>query len=326
MASRAFMLVYEKALENQWLLMQEAVNEFGYVHFTNSSNIIPITFNNMNVRVINKNNDPWFVLIDVCKILKIKNPSTISVKLNDDEKDYSFINTTSGTQAAIIVNKSGLYSLVNRSRKPGAKQFKKWVTSEVLPSLNHKPILGNKDMLDNSILFDFESTSIRVFSINDEAWFSASDVAKALGYKRPADAIRSHCKGVGETKTLTTGGLQTIKIIPERDVYRLVMRSKLPSAEQFEEKVVSEVLPSIRKTGGYMVSIPNETPEQILSRALLLAKDTMDRQTQEIAELKPKADGYDLIATSEGSMCISNAAKHLQIRPTDFSVLSQIIF
>lgn len=107
-------------------------------------------------------------------------------------------------------------------------------------------------MAQNVILFSFENIEIRAFEINGEAWFAASEVAKALGYQRPADAVRTHCKGVGETQTPSAGGLQTIKIIPERDVYRLVMRSKLPSAEQFEEKVVGEILPSIRKTGGYM--------------------------------------------------------------------------
>lgn len=181
--------------------------------------------------------------------------------------------------------------------------------------MNNQNISNFNSNSSNIIPFTFENTSVRVFNINDEAWFAASDVAKALGYQRPADAIRSHCKGGGEMQTPSAGGLQTIKIIPERDVYRLVMRSKLPSAEQFEEKVVGEIFPSIRKTGGYMATIPNETPEQTLSRGLLIAKDTIDRQTQEIAELKPKADGYDLIATSDGSMCITDTAKHLQMKP-----------
>lgn len=177
---------------------------------------------------------------------------------------------------------------------------------------------------DTMTSFNFESTSIRVVNRNGEAWFVGSEVARALGYSDTDQAIRKHCKAAENCKPVDLTGLgiksqspRGLTLIPERDVYRLVMRSKLPSAEQFEEKVVSEVLPSIRKTGGYMVSIPNETPEQILSRALLLAKDTMDRQTQEIAELKPKADGYDLIATSEGSMCITDTAKYLQIRPKE---------
>lgn len=325
MASRAFMLVYEKTLENQWLLMQEAVNEFGYVHFTNSSNIIPITFNNMNVRVINKNNDPWFVLIDVCKILKIKNPSTVSVKLDDDEKDYALINTTSGTQAAIIVNKSGLYSLILRSRKPEAEQFNKWVKSEVLPSLNHKPTLGNKDMLDNIIPFHFENTEVRVIHENEEVLFCLKDVCDVLNISNSRDLTSKQLdqKGVEKIYTLTARGKQELTFINEPNLYRVIFRSNKAKAKHFQDWVFNEVIPSIRKTGGYMLPIAQETPEQILSRALLLAKDTMDRQTQEIAELKPKADGYDLIATSDGSMCISNAAKHLQIRPTDlFNYLS----
>lgn len=90
----------------------------------------------------------------------------------------------------------------------------------------------------------------------------AKDIAAALGYSRTADAVRTHCKngrpvGVGVSPTLDP---QTV-IVPERDIYRLVMRSKLPSAQQFEEWVVGEVLPSIRKTGGYsssnVVAIPN---------------------------------------------------------------------
>lgn len=84
---------------------------------------------------------------------------------------------------------------------------------------------------------------------------------------KPRNAIFAHYKSAISIGALNQGSLDPqTKIIPERDVYRLVMRSKLPSAEQFEEKVVGEILPSIRKTGGYMVLISNETPEQILSR------------------------------------------------------------
>ncbi|MDI2113073.1 phage antirepressor [Commensalibacter nepenthis] len=180
----------------------------------------------------------------------------------------------------------------------------------------------NISNLNSIIPFTFENTSVRVVNRDGEAWFVGADVAKALGYANAQKAIQTHCKAAENCKSPVLGdlGIEALSprgliLIPERDVYRLVMRSKLPSAEQFEEKVVGEILPSIRKTGGYMATIPDETPEQTLSRALLLAKNTMDRQTQEIAQLKPKADGYDLIATSDGSMCITNAAKYLQIKP-----------
>ncbi|MCD8490651.1 MAG: hypothetical protein LRY51_01410, partial [Geovibrio sp.] len=81
-----------------------------------------------------------------------------------------------------------------------------------------------------------------------EPWFVAKEVAVALGYTNPQKAIRDHCKGVNETFTPSKGGNQLTKIIPESDLYRLILRSKLPQAEAFQDWVTSEVLPSIRKT------------------------------------------------------------------------------
>lgn len=102
------------------------------------------------------------------------------------------------------------------------------------------------------IPFDFDGGAIRV--ITDELgdpWFVARDVADVLGYAKPENAISRHCKAATTTPK-QGGGFMTI--IPERDVYRLVMRSKLAGAERFEEWVVGEVLPSIRKTGKFEVA------------------------------------------------------------------------
>ncbi|RDH46593.1 hypothetical protein B9G39_00195 [Zooshikella ganghwensis] len=106
-------------------------------------------------------------------------------------------------------------------------------------------------------------------------WFVAADIAAALGYSRARDAIQAHCKGAVKYRIPTTGGVQMASIIPERDVYRLIMRSKLPQAEQFEEWVVAEVLPSIRKTGGYIQAGPEDTPETIMAKAVLVADKTI---------------------------------------------------
>lgn len=84
--------------------------------------------------------------------------------------------------------------------------------------------------------------------------FCGSDVAKALGYRSPKDAISAHCKGAVKHRLPTSGGTQEIKFIPEGDVYRLVAHSRLPSAEKFESWIFDEVLPSIRKTGGYVAN------------------------------------------------------------------------
>lgn len=97
-----------------------------------------------------------------------------------------------------------------------------------------------------------EFGSIRVIEENDKYLFCGSDVAKALGYARPNEAISKHCKGTLKRRTPTAGGIQEMLFIPEGDVYRLIVHSKLPSAERFEKWVFEEVLPTIRKHGAYM--------------------------------------------------------------------------
>lgn len=84
--------------------------------------------------------------------------------------------------------------------------------------------------------------------------FCGSDVAKALGYRNVSDALVRHCKGIVKHDTLTNGGVQAISYITEGDVYRLVAHSRLPSAEKFESWIFDEVLPTIRRTGGYVAN------------------------------------------------------------------------
>ncbi|WP_444931513.1 Bro-N domain-containing protein [Microbulbifer sp. SSSA002] len=118
--------------------------------------------------------------------------------------------------------------------------------------------------MGNVIPFNFKSRQVRVVEQNGEPWFVAKDVAEVLGYKRTADAVRAHCKGVGEMQTPINGVIQTVKIIPESDVYRLIFRSKLPEAEAFEDLVVKEILPSIRKTGQYNSTKPEMSGDKLL--------------------------------------------------------------
>lgn len=96
-----------------------------------------------------------------------------------------------------------------------------------------------------------QSVEVRVVMRDGEPWFVAKDVAEALGYAKPRDAIASHCKGAAFHGVLTPGGQQDMQIIRERDVYALIFRSTLPAAEKFADWVFDEVLPSIRKTGSY---------------------------------------------------------------------------
>ncbi|WP_143322871.1 BRO family protein [Clostridium sp. HBUAS56010] len=107
-----------------------------------------------------------------------------------------------------------------------------------------------------------EFGNVRVIDINDKPYFVGNDVARALGYVEPKNAILRHCKGALKQSFLTEGGKQELKVIPEGDIYRLIMKSKLPSAERFESWVFDEVLPSIRKHGIYATE---ETIDKILN-------------------------------------------------------------
>jgi len=166
------------------------------------------------------------------------------------------------------------------------------------------------------IPFQFRQADIRVIQDeNGEPYFIAKDVATVLGYSNPLKAIRDHCKGVNETVTPSNGGTQTVKIIPERDVYRLIMRSKLPAAEKFEEWVVSEVLPSIRKHGGYMTPEKVEeailNPDTLIKLATALKDEQLKRKRAEkrIEQDRPKVVFAESVEVAETTILIGELAK-----------------
>ncbi len=97
--------------------------------------IVSFSFDALEVRIIPRDGNPWFVLADVCRVLEVGNPSDAARRLDDDEKGVDTIDTLGGRQDGTVINESGLYSLILTSRKPEAKRFKKWVTSEVIPAI-----------------------------------------------------------------------------------------------------------------------------------------------------------------------------------------------
>ena len=134
-----------------------------------------------------------------------------------------------------------------------------------------------------------------------------------------APEINTHCKGALKRGALTEGGVQELTFIPEGDVYRLIVHSRLPGAERFEKWVFDEVLPMIRKTGGYMTASllgqAAEKPEILLAFAdQLLAEHEKNRQLSgEVERLRPKADFYDAFVHEENCTNIRATAKELQI-------------
>lgn len=111
-------------------------------------------------------------------------------------------------------------------------------------------------MNDNLEIFKNEEFGeVRTIMLDDKPYFMASDIAKALGYSRPNDAVSRHCRATVKHSTPISGKIQKVNFIPEGDMYRLIAHSKLPSAERFESWIFDEVLPTIRRTGGYINNV-----------------------------------------------------------------------
>ena len=166
-----------------------------------------------------------------------------------------------------------------------------------------------KDML---IFENQEFGAIRTMSDErGEPWFCAKDVCDALGYDQTHKAVKRHVEEGDGTKrpTPTTSGIQQMLFINESGLYSLILSSKLESARRFKHWVTSEVLPSIRKQGGYMVVRPDESDEAIMARALQIAHATLMRRDEEIARLKPKADYADQVLDSVSCLTTTQVAK-----------------
>lgn len=168
-----------------------------------------------------------------------------------------------------------------------------------------------------------DSTAIRLFERdewklrtitdgNGEPWFVAKDVCNALelGNSRMAlQRLDDDEKGVSSVDT--PGGKQRMQIVNEPGLYSLVLASRKPEAHAFKRWVTHEVIPAIRRTGGYMVA-KDETPEETMARAVLIANDTIKRQRARIEELEPKALFADAVAASDGTCLVGELAKMLR--------------
>lgn len=403
------------------------------------------------VRTIAIDGEPWFVGKDVAEKLGYsKARKAIADHVDEEDKKHSYgvtiRDSTGREQKPIVINESGMYSLVLGSKLPAANKFKHWITSEVIPSIRmnggyitgqeniegramnelikvtydgKEPTVsarelhtgleirtnfttwfermceygfdesdykkcfpnlksgcnGGQNMIDYQISVDmakqicmiqrsdkgrlyrqylidlekawntlelvmaramsksklrrkekymnevqiFESEEfgrVRTVEINGNPCFVANDVARALGYKRPADAVTAHCKGSVKHRYLTDGGEQELKLIPEGDVYRLIVRSKLPSAERFESWVFDEVLPSIRKNGGYIAGQESLSDDELMAKAVLVAQKKIAerdaiiaQQAQKIEADRPKTVFADAVSTSKTSILIGDLAK-----------------
>ena len=179
-----------------------------------------------------------------------------------------------------------------------------------------------------------EFGEVRTIEENGKPLFCGTDVAAALGYSNPRDALRRHCKGVVKRDTLTDGGPQQLSFIPEGDVYRLITHSKLPSAEKFESWVFDEVIPTIRKHGAYMTPETLENailnPDTMIRLCTALKDEQNKRKALEIANsqlsvdnqiMQPKADYFDELVNRNLLTSFRETAKQFNIKEKEFITL-----
>lgn len=160
---------------------------------------------------------------------------------------------------------------------------------------------------------------VRTIIIDGEPWFVAKDVAVALGYVKPRNAVSMHVEPEDKKDALIQGplgGRQTMTILNESGVYSLILSSKLPSAKQFKRWVTSEILPSIHKTGGYRVDDASylidkffpmiSEPQRLFLHSALTEIETLNAQ---IEENRPKVEFADQVASTDALITIGTMAK-----------------
>lgn len=160
-----------------------------------------------------------------------------------------------------------------------------------------------------------EFGSVRTIEENGRVMFCGKDVALALGYRRPKDAITAHCKGAVKRRLLTNGGAQEMKMISEGDVYRLISHSRLPSAEKFESWIFDEILPQINHTGGYVSNedmfIENYLPflEEPYQKLFRLQMTAIRKLNERIRHDQPLVDFANHVSNTDNLIDMNAMAK-----------------
>ncbi len=266
------------------------------------------------IRTVEINGEPWFVGKDVAVALGYTKPrNALSTHVDENDKQDTPIQSyPGGTQKMTIINDSGLYSLIFSSKLPKAKEFKRWVTSEVLTSIRKtseqynnlayscpnkcigEALFSQHSITKNNIdIFYFSDIPIRVLGTFNDPLFCLVDVCKALGLEQ-VSRVKSRLieDGVTISKVIDNlGRVQEAIFINEANLYKTIFQSRKPDADKFIKWVTSEVLPSIRKTGSYGDN------SEFLCRITKFAEETTEsihNLASEVAEIKEQTNKKSL--------------------------------
>ena len=298
---------------------------------------------------------PWFGAVDVCKAMGMNatNVTQILKRLSADEWTSHKAMTPKGLQTMNMFSESGVMNVVSRSRKPIAPEVGKWFQEEVFPALNAQqpadadyepddtdsdtvhdtdseipPAVGNDEL---RTFTNSEFGQVRTTTINGEPWFVAADVCRALEIGNPTQALtRLDDDEKGNTLISNEGnrGNPNFTIINESGLYALVLSSRKPEAKAFKRWITHEVIPSIRKRGGYILNQDKLSNEELMARAVLLAQKTIDEKTAQlqaanetIGVMAPKAAYYDNVLQSDNLLTVTQIAKCYGMTAVQFNEL-----
>lgn len=278
------------------------------------------------IRTVEINNEPWFVGKDVAVILGYSNPQkAIRDHIDEDDRTVNDSFTVNGTAIALI-NESGLYSLVLSSKLPTAKKFKRWVTSEVLPSIRKH---GENKALCNTqqtaqCVMEHQITiigGVACYEMDGTVYLKLENVARGLGFTQEKNGVE-YVKWERVNAYLNEFGFSPLVgkdgYIPENMFYRLAMKAKNEAAEKFQAFIADEVIPSIRKHGAYMT--PETLEKMVLTpdfgiRLLTELKAEQDKRKAleaTVEEQKPHVLFSNAVSASKTTILIGALAKLLK--------------
>lgn len=303
----------------------------------------------------------WFVAADVCKHFKVLCCDSVLSQIDFDDICHMQIPDEFGIQCSEMVNEFGLYAMLQvfrsyvkldaskeqiRANEAERKAYREWVKSHVIPAM-HSEAQGAMEMPMKSVKVpEAESSAIQIFSneqfgeirtfmINDEPWFVAADVCRALEHTNVSMALEKLDED--ERAKFNLGRQGETNIVSEAGLYLLVMRSRKPEAKLFRRWIVHEVLPSIRKHGAYITSEKLEevllSPEMLVKLSLQL-KDEYDKRRAaedharvleaeyanlngQVESMQPKAEYYDQFVTRGLTTSLRETAKELGVKESE---------
>ena len=285
--------------------------------------------------IVKENGEPLFCGKDVATCLGYSDQAqAVRDRIDDEDKVVVEITTSYGIKPTTFINESGLYSLILGSKLDSAKKFKRWVTSEVLPSIRKtepSEITSciSKDSVSEITVVNFLGRDIRVLGTPEDPLFIAKDVAEWIGLSNVSvmcktleepDIRKVYISSESSNETIQA---REVLAITEQGLYKILWRSNKPEAQKFASKC-ADIIKEIRLKGSY--SVTQQTSYQIpqtFSEALQLAADiqkenerlTLENkhQARELEANKPKIQMYNDLMRSDGLITIAEMAKMMDM-------------